>query len=126
MSGKQYKITLNEEQIGMIANALDLYSRLFAGQLKEISRVLIRRKEFDVTRADNILNELKRLVFPELEGEAYYGIYAKQTDKVSKYGYDLYKQMMHLLCKDSEFWNVNKEPFLMFASEQQPLEIEVI
>lgn len=126
MCGEKYKITLDESQVATIASALDLYYRMFCGQVKELSNVLLREKHFDVTKVDELLNEVKAQIFPELKGASYYGIYQTNTSKESKDGYDLYKQLQHLLCKNSKHWSVNKDPHTLFASEQIPLEIEVI
>ena len=117
-----YKITLSEEQLRLIAYDLELASRLRCGQLSELNNLFFERN-FDNERVSALLDQLKDEVFPELQG-CYYGIYESKTPTKSKSEYDMYKQIQYEFNKNSKYRNVHSEPFVMFASEDGNIVIE--
>jgi len=89
-----YVITVNEKQARLIWEALDLASRLPAGQLDEILhfyRNHVPHDPMSTSYADarDALENLKRILFPELEGGAYYGIYNEKVPDVARVAFDL-------------------------------------
>lgn len=89
------KITIecNENHARIIQQALDLYSRLGMGQFDRIHELMTFdfAKKLDVrSEAEEILDNLKALYFPELgKGYGYHGIFSNNTPDQSKVAWDI-------------------------------------
>lgn len=86
------QIEVSEKQAQIILEALDLYSRLGMGQMEEVDnlRSLLSRANIDDRRERReLLEKLKKLYFPELSRNEYYGIFGDKTPEESKIAYDL-------------------------------------
>ena len=85
---KKYKLTLNKRQVENLLIALDFYSRVLCGQLKELETIGNGASE------DN-LRKLHGEMFPKLCGlHSPYGIGGKNTPESAKICYDIYKKIM--------------------------------
>ena len=96
-------IELNDKQARLIAEALEQHSRILCGQV-ELSKIpaletaLYRDCKYGDEfwqRRDNVdiqLNTIKRLIFPELDRNASYGI-GKFPE--ADLGYEMYKQILY-------------------------------
>ena len=104
----KYNIEVNEEQLKIIFDSVDLYSRLKCGQLKEIKNIFYD-KTLDRESVDYALQQLKILLFTDLTDNEYYGIYENRTPEESKIGYGISKFCKHQLHKDDESWSVYKD-----------------
>jgi len=111
---KEYRITLNEKQIRLIASALEQHSRMICGQLSErhlpalehsmMKEHYYKYKEEHPENADNAMSNycnvrdtveyyltyIKKLVW-NLDTNAHYGI---GYDPEADLGYELYKQIL--------------------------------
>ena len=61
-----YNIKVDEEQMRVMANALDIYSRLKTGQITMISDLFFE-KDYDMQALDYCALQMKIILFPELE-----------------------------------------------------------
>jgi len=102
MKEEKLKITLeiNEVQAQVIQSALDLYSRLGIGQVEEMSTnfgifgdQLMKLTEDDRDKIKTLNKEFKQILFPNLDGNSYYGIYSDKVPKNSKISYDIIQVM---------------------------------
>ena len=119
-----YNIKVDEEQMRVMADALDIYSRLKCGQIKMISDLFFE-KDFDMQALDYCALQMKIILFPELEENSYYGIYGDKTPEESKVAYDIYKNIRHHLQKGARYWSVDSDEHLLLASGK-PVKIEKV
>ena len=119
-----YNIKVDEEQMKVIADALDIYSRLKCGQIKMISDLFFE-KDFDMQALDYCALQMKIILFPELEENSYYGIYGDKTPEECKVAYDIYKMAMFHLQKGSKYLSVHSDEHLLLASGK-PVKIEKV
>lgn len=100
-----YYIRVNKKQLQIIAEALDLHSRVISGDLGEAVDVFSQKNfpDFDETyvrmHMDAVCKEVARLPL-----NANYGIFSKQTHEDAKIGYEIYKAIMN------RFYYEQKEP----------------
>ena len=101
-------IELNQKQARIIQEALDLYSRLQMGQIKEIDMFFRIRKmkgcEYDHEVAVGTLEQLKRIYFPELSRNGYYGIFGDGTPEEAKIAWDLIQSIRYTVA-----WKLHPE-----------------
>lgn len=108
--GKQehtYIITLNENQAIVLSKALDVYSRLFAGQydfLKTCISGFYTKKSVNVKKVNDLLDELKLSMFPELSLNAYYSILSPEIGKEPKISWDIHQTLRNKIS-----WTENPE-----------------
>jgi len=90
------KITLNEKQSKLLIDATDLYSRLLSGQLDEILlKTIPMTKKIDRSKARKKIDELKEIIFPELEKGEIYGIYSRDLTDDAKILYDIHQSIRY-------------------------------
>lgn len=82
------RVTLSPEQARAVVSALDLFTRIKMGQIKEIGYVLSDRNGRG-DEVERILRELKIRLFPELEGEGSFHGISECTYRDAKVGYDV-------------------------------------
>ena len=109
-----YQITVNREQLLLIANCLEDISRFAAGQpeLRNNISSLLARHDDSCEKRDKIeehLYAIKRIVYPELGRNASYGYDGgNQDDDVRKRlignTYQIYRELLHFLAVN-ENWN---------------------
>jgi hypothetical protein len=121
----EYTIKLNRKQIELIAQALEQHTRMICGHLDTSTMPAIDlalekntesfneyiEKRYEV---ENKINELKRIVFPELGMNGNYGV---GHDEESDICYEMYK--MILLQFDKE--NRGKEGYYENVHSNEPL-----
>ncbi|MFW6310953.1 MAG: hypothetical protein ACOC1K_01830, partial [Nanoarchaeota archaeon] len=88
-----YLIELSKNQLELISFCCDVISRIKAGQIKEIKRVLsnINTNNNDLKVIDYYLREIKKIYFSELEENSYYGITNTELDENAKILYDIHQ-----------------------------------
>ena len=84
---------VNEKQMKIIIRALDLYSRLMMGQVKELSDLWDKREPV----VFEALRFLKKAVFPELSLDSYYGITSMAIPEEPKISFEMLRVMEHAL-----------------------------
>ncbi len=102
-----YNIKVSNKQIQIIQEALDLYSRLGMGQVDELISPFsgpLQIYHEDHEEAKVYCEGLKRLAFPGLSTNAYYGIFGEKTAEDSKISYDLIQVMRNVVA-----WHQNPE-----------------
>jgi len=115
LKSKDISLTTNKETFTIIAEALELVSRIKLGQLDKISDLFANRK-FDGCVFKEYVSKLKSLVFKELNINSYNGIYSDETPYDSKILYDVYKSIMHEINKDNLNYNVHSMPHILKAT----------
>ena len=114
----KYTIEVNKEQLRVVADSLDLYSRLKCGRLDMLEYLFINKK-FDRESVDYVIQQLKILLFPDLLNNESYGIYSDKTPRESKVGYGIYKNIQYELHKNDKEWNIYKDYPLEVDKEYQ-------
>lgn len=105
---KSYTLHLTEKQARVIVNALDLYSRIGMGQLKEVAYVLRQNPlpkadpELDarITLLSDIRDRLDTLSRYWMNGSGYYGITSKSISDVFRTAWDIQQVIRHRLAWD--------------------------
>lgn len=109
MKKKKYNLKITESQAKIIMLALDLYTRLSAGQFHNLKDISFEKDKSGINRqpSEETLKKLHSEMFPSLRNyNASYGIHSlKLPDKV-KEGYDIYKVMMYEFNKHKGISNV--------------------
>lgn len=91
----KYQITVSDEQAKLIVAALDLYSRVGAGQFQEVAEVAYPSwdtKDFNRDAKDaakELLTQAKQMLFPELGGNTAYGTTSQELNVCFKRAYDV-------------------------------------
>ena len=89
------KIEMTEGQAWIVNEALDLYSRIWMGQIDEPFQMLrgfcdrYPKTEEDSEGVDLALALLSKIYFPELQGGGYHSIGSCKTDERAKIAYDV-------------------------------------
>lgn len=78
---KIYQLSVNEKQIRLLQQSLDFYSRITAGQLSEISRVI--RGDFDRVAVAKWLDLAKLELFPDLKTNEHHSVSRSEESKIS-------------------------------------------
>lgn len=129
-----YKITVNKTQMQLIAEALEMHSRMTCGQLGESYMPPIRdrlHKIYDemgvdtyqqkCERVESLLNSLKKELWG-LEDNASYGV---GYNKTADLGYEMYKCILHQFWKDNGGSSVSVHSSLpLDLTEHEFIEIE--
>jgi hypothetical protein len=91
-------LEVNQEESNHLIQALDLYSRVLAGQFDEIKFRLTISGLIDPENNNivkGILADIKSIVYPFLSNGEYLGIYQKDCPETSKITYDLIQVIRH-------------------------------
>ena len=97
---KKIKIELevDEDYVGVLMSALDVYSRLLIGQTEIIVAtywVNRARFDYDCIKVRELCEKMKSAAFPELSSTASYGILEKETPVSAKLAYELRRVIEH-------------------------------
>lgn len=124
---EKYRIEIDKEQARYIARAVEMYSRMQAGQielnsLEPLQEAIWNSKNYDHQRiVDNLLGVIKNLVYPELSVGG--NFHSEKSDM----GYDIYKSILEQFEKDrmeeegeSYSGNAYSPPFRPFSSKDKP------
>ena len=93
-------VELTEEQARVVANALDLYARIWTGQIEEPFSQLRLSGRFptpDREVTDSALRILKKAFFPELSYYASYGILSPEAGENAHIAWDIYQAIRYKL-----------------------------
>lgn len=105
---KKYTIELNEEQMRLMAKALEMHSRMRCGQLAESYMPPIQEKVWNLEGkemhrkreiVDNCLTTIKVTLWPELNKHAHHGV---GHDDEADLGYEMYKCILSQFEKEYE------------------------
>ena len=113
---EKYNLTLNKEQLLIIAEALDVCGRIKCAQLKEFHH-LFDDKKYNKDKVAEYLCDIKENIFPELQNTEYLSIYGRKAPTEAKLAYDIYKTILHQLHKDDESWSINRDEHLLLAGK---------
>lgn len=101
------QITMTVEQARYVMQAMNLYSRILMGQFDEIKYLFScvgedaeffkRDSEHWHRYLDYHLDEIKKIVYPELHRNASWGITGKPCPENATIVYDIYKSMNHAI-----------------------------
>lgn len=110
-------IELSEKQLKTITEALDLYSRILCGQLRENIRVIqfadfnrtILASQEDTLKAEKAIQTLGRLLFPEIY-PAQYSINNPATlPSIAAIAYDIYQVIRKVENPESSLFKISKQ-----------------
>lgn len=102
---RQYTVTLSERQVRVIKDALDLYSRIGMGQLKEVVNILCLNKDDRENRHDIISiirNSLESLSNLWIGGSGYHGITSRKISNSFRVAWDIQQVLRHRVSWDRE------------------------
>ena len=94
-----YQCGFSPEQLRVILQALDIYSRIGQGQLWPIADLFIGNDQVDLTKLREILRSAGPLI-TELAPNSYFGINSKEVDEIYKMAYD-----MQQVLRNAQSWN---------------------
>ena len=128
-SSDRYTLTINKEQARVIREALEVYSRLKHGQISDLRNLFMDRwcepnGSFNWS-SEYLFDELKRVIFPDLEKNASYGVGNKVYPE-SSVAWDVMQVLRHRLAWDRlkdegkdkpEHWGVHYNEPMRFGSE---------
>lgn len=113
---KLYIITVNRDQLMLIANCIEDISRFVSGQpcMTNTLCSMLAKHDNDCTKRDEIeehLYAVKSIIFPELSKHASYGYNGgSQSDLIRKNlignTYQIYREILHFLAVDEKWNNV--------------------
>jgi hypothetical protein len=134
MSDPEYNLTLNADQARVIQMALELYSRVGAGQLgflmehPEIQK-RTRAARLSVTELQVAIDGIKGAIYADMAPGQYYGIHSRELLDDTRSAWDLQQVIRHRMAWD-QAGNPEKRDFnTMFqvffddpmAASKQPL-----
>jgi hypothetical protein len=119
------KIELNEKQAVIIADALEIYARLIAGDLKSalLPPVMMFGKKIDNEKFESTLYQLKKVMFPKLDYYENNGISmeadTKELTDTKIISYEMYKMIRYYFESKSnnESYSVYKEKPMQLSNE---------
>ena len=121
------ELELSPKQLAVINSSLDLSCRLLLGQFDELERLFWRLEgylEKDRERARELLTELQKIYFPDLDWNSSYGINNEEVPEHSKVAYEICRAIRHAMWKaegDNQRHNVASAPPHEVSSESIPI-----
>ena len=120
------KIELNEKQAVIIADALEIYARLIAGDLKSalLPPVMMFGKKIDNEKFESTLYQLKKVMFPKLDYYENNGISMEEDTKeltdTKQISYEMYKMIRYYFESKSNYlgYSVYKEKPIQLSNEK--------
>jgi len=129
------KIELNEKQAEIIADALEIYSRLIAGDLRSalLPPVMMFGKKINNEKFESALYELKKVMFPKLDYYENNGISmeedTKELTEVKQISYEMYKMIRYYFQAKSNYLgysiykekpiHLSREPFIEIKEQNK-------
>lgn len=142
--GEEYTLTCNKDQLRLIADALEMQSRMICGQIEETFLPPLRDRVFKMIsnkdenyhnkrdEVDKSLNKIKSILWPELNGHAHYGV---GHDGKADLGYEMYKEILHQFEKERQkgceesgeeyYWNVHSSSNVLKLTDNPTIKIEL-
>lgn len=118
----KYRLELTEEQCGVMNTALELYFRLGMGQLSELAWHFAPIEDRD--RVEVLLREMKRLMYPKLDHNAYYSISSHEIDDTFRVACDIRDVVRYQLAGDRDpsrkTWSVDHNKPMHMSKEPLP------
>jgi len=120
---------ITEQQLRVISEALDLYSRVLTGQLNEVPNVLRKKlalyNQNEQSRDDinQAISTIKRYMFPNIHPYVAYSIGSPDTNIDAKRAYEIYKVIdiyMH------PFASVNQGATVRHLTDESVMEISEV
>ncbi len=84
-------LEISEKQMDIMLAALDLYSRVRLGQYTDLPN-----SENKYMTPFEDADEIKRILMPELKGNAYYGIHSEKISDDARVAWDIQQVMRHM------------------------------
>jgi len=115
------RLELNRQHVHVLCEALDLYSRLLAGQINEIRHFLLMNRlsrsmeRIDHEALDQAINTIKRTFFPEEAPNSNMGITHPDLDQESKIAYEIHGLLKKLLF-DNKYKDDYERPTSAYSS----------
>ena len=130
MKQKKYTITCTEEQLRLIASAVEDWHRFLAGQCELSNATSMLKNYHDLYEKLN--KEVRPLVVPELYGRgASYGWDGrmcpnKHQRKAIAMSYGIYREVLHFFAKQkpANIWDVYQSPTLTCEEQGGLIEIK--
>ncbi|KKN04958.1 hypothetical protein LCGC14_1092260 [marine sediment metagenome] len=125
---KEYNLRITEKQAKRIMFALDLYTRLSAGQMNILNEITFEKDKEGTKVQSNreTLELLQKEMFPSLDGLHHsYGIHSKGLPDEIREVYDIFKVMMYEFNKDKGAMNVYADKVRQASKQLLPLFEEV-
>lgn len=95
----KYKLTITEHQASVINRALDFYSRMLIGQVREIKNVYKMERNFndlpDHDQADEAIEKVRELYFPGHPSNGSFGIYSPEVPDSARIAWDIQQVIRH-------------------------------
>jgi len=129
----KYQLELSREQIGVVAEALEFYSRFMAGQweipkLLEHNEFVLNGMDSDFwnirNNAQDMLRLAKRTFFYKLAPNESYGIGSENLHESANVAYDFYRPIREQFSKEYQeenpeeaHWGVYDSPGLTYSKE---------
>ena len=128
---KQYTITCSEEQLRLIANAVEDYSRFLSGQCELYHATSLIKDHSNYQRAQELLKEVHNFVTPELPQNASYSWNGGRCPNESQrkaiaMSYGIYRQILHFFAcrKQQDGWNCYQSPTLRCEDQGDLIQIK--
>jgi len=125
-----YTLTLSKEHAHAVLNALELYERIAMGQTQEIARCFKNKNDTwqnqRAKRLEPLLEELKRILFPDLPTNGYYGIMSERSGKQAHLCYEIFCSLRYCVAhnetplKSGEIPTVWHDIPILFPSQVKP------
>ena len=100
-------LTIPNQSAKIVAQALELYTRLNLGQLHELHNLFCDR-DYNIEDLEYALIQAKIILFPELQANESYGIYNEKVKDDVKVAYDIYKEIKHKLFDNEDSIHFSK------------------
>jgi hypothetical protein len=115
----KYTVTMSEDQLRIMREALEFYSRFLAGQMGAFPQAfqnILWGKELNNFSPEVLgpISYLKKVIF-DFEPSESYGIHSNEVCKEAKIAYDMYYMIYHKFVKDS--MSAYKHPPLKTSDE---------
>lgn len=125
---KKYRITCTEEQLRLIADAVEDWTRFLSGQT-EMWRALDQLPLVESLLAREELRKVQKYVTPKLPQNASYGWSGagcenERQRKSIAMGYGIYRQILHFLTLKNNLDNVYTSPTLTCEEQGGLIEIK--
>lgn len=121
---EDYRLTASREQVGLIASALDMDSRLALGQLERILEhpvVNLKVTGDNRKQAEYHLHQLKAILFG-FPPNASHGIHHTEVPDRARQAYDIQTVLRHRLAWDQHNAEANgSKPFGVYFNEPQQI-----
>ncbi len=121
---EKYNLKITERQADIIMLALDLYTRLSAGQFHNLNDISFEKDKKGINRkpSEETLIKLHHEMFPKLEMyNASYGIHSHQLPDKIREAYDIYKVMMYEFNKHKGIMNVYADKVRQASKKLLPI-----